>query len=296
MKSIKAFVVLSLAAVGLVQLSGKPVWDVVPQKKDLQAEQNMSLSEKADRYVFKLAGLGRDLSQIIVNIQDGSLHVDAPATDKLPALHKVVPLDGVTSDGDLFIERRGGRGILTVIIPKEGMVQEPSDSDQESLDEENISEAITAYPGNNVAMMIGQMRRMQQQMDRMMGGMGFPGIGLPSMMSPISMPGTSPMRIRMKTRAMPCLEDHGDRYVVRVSMPGQDLSKVNVSIKDRLLRIETNEESGSRSAGNSSMVRHSSYSQAMTLPSPVQVGKMKVDREGKELVVTLPKTTADYSR
>jgi HSP20 family molecular chaperone IbpA len=41
-------------------------------------------------------------------------------------------------------------------------------------------------------------------------------------------------------RAMPALEDHGDRYVVRASLPGQELSKVNVSINDRLLRIETN--------------------------------------------------------
>jgi HSP20 family molecular chaperone IbpA len=289
MKRIKAFIVLSLAAIGLVQLSGKPVWDVVPQKKDLQEQQNMSLSEKEDRYVFKLSGPGRDLSQIVVKIQDGSLHVDAPATDKLPALHKVVPLDGVTGDGDLFIERRGGRGLLTVIIPKEGMVGEAYNSDEENSDEENSSEAITTYPGNNVAVMIGQMRRMQQQMDQMMGGMGFPGMGFPSMMSAIPTVRTPAMRMR----AMPALEDHGDRYVVRASLPGQDLSKVNVSINDRLLRIETNEESGSKSSGNSLMQHRSSYSQAMTLPSPVLVGKMKVDRKGDELVVTLPKEAAN---
>jgi len=92
---------------------------------------------------------------------------------------------------------------------------------------------------------------------------------------------------------MPALEDHGDRYVVRATLPGQDLSKVNVSINDRLLRIETNEESGSKSSGNSLMQHRSSYSQAMTLPSPVLVGKMKVDRKGDELVVTLPKEAAN---
>jgi HSP20 family molecular chaperone IbpA len=292
MKRIQAFIVLSLAAMGLVQLSGKPLWDVVPQKKDLQEQQNMSLSEKEDRYVFKLAGPGRDLSQIIVKIQGGSLHVDAPNTEKLPALHKVVPLDGVTSDGDLFIERRGGRGLLTVIIPKEGMLQEASNSDLENSEEENSSEVITTYPGNNVAMMIGQMRRMQQQMDQMMGGMGFPSMGFPSMMSAIPTVRTPTMRMK----AMPLLEDHGDRYVVRASLPGQDLSKVNVSINDRLLRIETNEESGSKSAGNSLMQHRSSYSQAMTLPGPVLVGKMKVDQKGNELMVTLPKATADNSQ
>jgi HSP20 family molecular chaperone IbpA len=138
---------------------------------------------------------------------------------------------------------------------------------------------------NDFAAMISQMQRIQQEMMAMTGG--FSGIPIPSMDSLLgTLPGSD---LQRSTRAgMPMLEDAGDRYVVRVSLPGQDLSKVNVNLRDRLLTIEARNENRGGSGGLS-MTRDFQYSQAMNLPGPVLVGKMKVDRRGDELVVTLPK-------
>lgn len=76
--------------------------------------------------------------------------------------------------------------------------------------------------------------------------------------------------------------------MVRVSLPGQDLSKVDVNLRGRLLTIEARNDARVGSGGLR-MSRGFQYSQAMNLPGPVLVGKMKVDRRGDELVVTLPK-------
>lgn len=107
--------------------------------------------------------------------------------------------------------------------------------------------------------------------------------------------GISPHRIPSATMSSALsLEDHGDHYVVRTPLPGQDLGKVNVSIHDRQLMIESNQNNDSTLNPYAMIAQSSFYSQSMMLPGPVQVGKMKVDRQGDELVVTLPKALGAY--
>lgn len=268
----------------LPRLEANPVWQAVPQKKDIlpNPKGTVSLQEKSDRYLIYLQFPGRDLSKVLVNLRDGILHVEAPADGSLPPVRRDVSIDGSCRDGSLNIERTVSRGLLVVTVPKEGV------TDPFAVDFAPIRPArhpMRAVLQDDFAAMLSQMHRMQREMENMTDE--FPGITIPSMPSLL---GVFPGReLQGSTRAgMPMLEDAGDRYVVRVLLPDQDLSKVNVNLRDRLLTIEARNES-SGGSGGFSMTRDFQYSQAMNLPGPVHVGKMKVDRRGDELVVTLPK-------
>jgi HSP20 family molecular chaperone IbpA len=294
-RNIKAVALLSLAGAGFTSLSANPVWEVVPQKKDVrgQSTDSASVTERSNGYEVTLSMPQRDLSQVNVNFQDGVLHLDAPANGIVPSYHKEIPLSNSAADGELLIRRQDAHGLLIVTVPKPGrrmtaLRHEALDDGQDQEDQGQSGYAIPS-PRSDLAVMIGQMQRMQQEMDRMMGGMGFPDFPVPTMlqgMSAATLPDT-PML------SMPSLEDHGDHYVVRASLPGHDLEKVNVSIKDQQLTIEANQQNRSRQSASSMSQESSTYSQAMSLPGPVQVGKMKVDHRGDELVVTLPKVMSD---
>jgi HSP20 family molecular chaperone IbpA len=289
-KCIKSFALICLVATALTQLSGNPVWEVAPQKKDLggRSSDALSLLEKPDRYLVRLEMPLRDLSQVTVNLRKGVLHVEAPANGVVPSCTKDIPLEGASSDGNLLIERQDSRGFLVVTVPKESSQTSSMVADQAY--EKNETDPCAPYPRNDTAWMMGEMQRMQREMDRMMGAMMFDDFGTPTIGH-----GISPHRIPSATMSSaPSLEDHGDHYVVRTPLPGQDLGKVNVSINDRQLMIESNQNSDSTLKLYAMIAQSSFYSQSMRLPGPVQVGKMKVDRQGDELVVTLPKASGAY--
>ena len=68
------------------------------------------------------------------------------------------------------------------------------------------------------------------------------------------------------------------------------MTKVNVSVEGQTLKIEAKaEESGEKQDKGMIISRQAQYSQLLTLPGPVKVDKMKVDRKEGLLVVTLPK-------
>jgi HSP20 family molecular chaperone IbpA len=289
-KCIKSFALMCLVATALTQLSGNPVWEVAPQKKDLdgRSSESLSLLEKPDRYLVRVEMPHRDLSQVTVNLRKGILHVEAPANGVVPSCTRDISLEGASSDGNLLIERQDSRGFLVVTVPKEGRQVSSMESDPAC----EIYETESCAPSlrNDLALMMGEMQKMQREMDRMMGGMLFDDLAMPTFGR-----GISPHRIpRVTMSSVPSLEDHGDHYVVRTPLPGQDLGKVNVSIHDRQLMIESNQNSDSKPNPYAMIAQASLYSQAMRLPGPVQVGKMRVDRQGNELVVTLPKASEAY--
>lgn len=123
--------------------------------------------------------------------------------------------------------------------------------------------------------MFGNIRQMQQQMDRMMSqamsGMGrfdaFSGFGGMSTMSSLN------------------LEDKGNEYVIRATLPGDALNNVNVSVdNERVLKITANDESS-----GAHHHRMSNVTQVFTLPGPVQSDKIQIDQSQDALVITLPK-------
>jgi HSP20 family molecular chaperone IbpA len=99
-----------------------------------------------------------------------------------------------------------------------------------------------------------------------------------------------------KFDASATVQDRGNNYVATFNLPNRDLSNVKVSVKDGILSINASAEQTTRSnsadkSGNTSSETEmlNQYEQLFTLPGPVDAGKMKVDKHGDSITVTLPK-------
>jgi len=95
-------------------------------------------------------------------------------------------------------------------------------------------------------------------------------------------------------------QDQND-YIVRLSLPDRDLSNVQAKMEaDNILRITAKEEkkeqpaTTKKSASNQKnpapeIYELGRYEQLLTLPGPVDASKLKVDRSGTSLTITVPK-------
>lgn len=89
------------------------------------------------------------------------------------------------------------------------------------------------------------------------------------------------------------LRDKNDHFELRAYLPDVEASDVSVKIDDdRVLHVsvaqkkqETQKENGS----DSSVTALGHYEQVVTLPEPVKGSDMKIDRNGHEVIITIPK-------
>ena len=89
------------------------------------------------------------------------------------------------------------------------------------------------------------------------------------------------------------LRDKDDHFELRAYLPDVEASDVSVKIDDdRVLHVsvaqkkqETKKDNGSQS----SVTALGHYEQVVTLPEPVKASDMKIDRNGHEVIVTIPK-------
>jgi HSP20 family molecular chaperone IbpA len=96
----------------------------------------------------------------------------------------------------------------------------------------------------------------------------------------------------------------GNNYVVHLAMPDRDLGKVDAKIEpNNVLHITAKEETengkavqpGTTSSGKEDALKSFSkmrYEQLLTLPGAVDSAKMKIDRQGANVTITLPKLEA----
>jgi HSP20 family molecular chaperone IbpA len=70
------------------------------------------------------------------------------------------------------------------------------------------------------------------------------------------------------------------------------MQNVEVTVEKQVLKIRASEQaSGTKGeAGKMQSTRKAAFSQLLTLPGPVDVQKMEVEKKEGMLVVTLPKT------
>jgi HSP20 family molecular chaperone IbpA len=98
-----------------------------------------------------------------------------------------------------------------------------------------------------------------------------------------------------KFDASATVQDRGNAYVASFDLPKRDLSNVKVTVKDGVLTVNASAEvkqdgkAGGVNAPDSQSVMLDQYEQLVTLPGPVDSTKMKVDKQGEGIVVTLPK-------
>jgi HSP20 family molecular chaperone IbpA len=91
------------------------------------------------------------------------------------------------------------------------------------------------------------------------------------------------------------VQDRGDNYVATFNLPKRDLSNVKVNVKDGILSVNASAEQTTRSnpadknnAGSETEMLNE-YEQLVTLPGPVDASRMKIDKHGDSVVITLPK-------
>ncbi len=111
--------------------------------------------------------------------------------------------------------------------------------------------------------------------------------------------GRSPFALR--DRALPRffspsadIEDRGDRYVVRMDLPGVEKSDISVSLNGQTLTVsgKTSEVKDERDPAGRILRqerRSGEFQRVMTLPGPVQSEKMEAKYADGVLTVTVPK-------
>jgi HSP20 family molecular chaperone IbpA len=89
------------------------------------------------------------------------------------------------------------------------------------------------------------------------------------------------------------LRDRKDHFELRAYLPDAEASSVNVKIdNDRTLRVSVNqkkEEVKKDNAREAHVTELGQYDQVITLPEAVKSADMKVERNGHEVVITIPK-------
>ena len=89
------------------------------------------------------------------------------------------------------------------------------------------------------------------------------------------------------------LRDRKDHFELRAYLPDAEASSVNVKIdNDRTLRVSVNqkkEEVKKDKASEARVAQLGQYEQVITLPEAVKSADMKVERNGHQVVITIPK-------
>jgi HSP20 family molecular chaperone IbpA len=89
------------------------------------------------------------------------------------------------------------------------------------------------------------------------------------------------------------LRDRKDHFELRAYLPDAEASDVSVKIDDdRVLHVTVGhkkEELKKENESEAKVTQLGRYEQVITLPEPVKGSDMKVDRNGHEVVITIPK-------
>lgn len=236
---------------------------------------SVDLREDKDRYTVRLNLPDRDLEKVEVKLEGDTLRIVAPAGDKAGRYEQTLTLAGAASDAEPKIERKQKDSMIVVTVPKSATVagKEPALTlpDPSVLPLTNWDRDIFA-----------RMEKMRRDMDR-----AFEDTFRDFRTAPEHKGFFDEPRFGSSLD----LKEEGDNYVVRAYLPDRDMQNINVTVTDRTLKIEAQEQETTKKgeAGALRSTRKAAYSQILTLPGPVQIEKMKVEKKTGMVVVTLPK-------
>jgi HSP20 family molecular chaperone IbpA len=236
---------------------------------------SVDLREQPKEYVVRLNLPGRDLSQVECDLEGNSLHIVAPAGSNIGRYEQSIVLADAAPDARLEIKRNQNDSIMVVTVPKEssagnqGMASSGWDASR--------SLPLTDWDRQ----MFDQMQKMQEDMDREFND-SFHALG--------QEPGFKGFFDEPRFGSSIDLQDQNGNYVVKAYLPNRDVQNVSVTVTNDILKIEAkSQDKKEGGSGGSNIVQEAEYSQAVTLPGPVDAGKMKVDKKEGMLVITLPK-------
>ncbi|MBN2496905.1 MAG: Hsp20/alpha crystallin family protein [Deltaproteobacteria bacterium] len=134
-----------------------------------------------------------------------------------------------------------------------------------------------------------EMQRMREQMNRLFDD-SFGRFGSSKRFSPLVREHPFSPKVDVAEEA--------DRFIIRVDLPGVTGASVNVKVKDdRIVTISgTREEQVEKSDDDGQVVRQERrmgrFERTVSLPSPVDAGKMDVDQKAGVVTIALPKKAA----
>lgn len=238
------------------------------------ATASVDLREQDKSYTVRLNLPDRDLASVSITLEGDTLHIVAPAGGSFGRYEQTLALTGVAPDAKLSVKRTQKDGLIVVTIPKIPPVAKGPTTmpDSSRLPLSNWDRDI-----------LGRMDRMRREMDRIFSE-SFDEFRLtPEHMDYFDKPSFG---------SSVDLKEEGSNYVVTAYLPERDMQNVSATVEDRLLKIEAKAESAEgtpKDAARPSVTRKAQYQQVLTLPGPVQVDKMKLERKEGILTITLPK-------
>ena len=239
------------------------------------AAASVDLREQQDSYTLRLHLPNRDLDKVQIDLSGDTLRIVAPPEAKAARYEQIIQLENLPAGVTPQIERRSEDNLIVVTVPKSSdgtATATPSGTPSASRWDDWDRDVLE------------QMNRMRQEMDRIFGQ------------------AFSEFRNRAEFKeffdqaqfgSSLDLQEESDKYVVRAYLPDRDIDNVNVSVEGDVLKLDAQSEDTRQEEGDGSFFsRKSQYSQALSLPGPVQADKMTVERKENMLVVTLPKAPA----
>lgn len=252
--------------------------DALPGNKDsAQADASMDLREQNDSYVMRLHLPERDIKAVEVNITDGRvLRVSAPASDTVGAYEQSVTLDMLVAGAKPEIEKRPDENLVIIRIAKTPSAKK-SAPEEATPPAKDLPESSDPWD----VQMLEHMRRMGREMDDMFHEKADETSHRHN--------GRHWFDRRSFDSAYD-LQDEGGQYVVRVYMPERSMEQVKVTVRDQKLMIDAVAEKCCHMKDGQMMMRHmSQYSQSISLPGPVDAGRVETERKKGMLLIRIPK-------
>jgi len=134
---------------------------------------------------------------------------------------------------------------------------------------------------------LAELKRMQEQMNRLFG-------------DSLLRLGQNPLRSSGKSGMVAAprldLSDQGDRFVVRMDLPGAEKANINVEVKDHTLTVSAKRAETQEAKDKSGRVirrerQSGNFLRTMTLPEDVKADAVEAKYENGVLVITIPKAT-----
>lgn len=252
--------------------------EAMPGSKDsARADASMDLREQNDSYVMRLHLPERDIKSVEANITDGRvLRVTAPASGTTGAYEQSVTLDMLAAGAKPEIEKRPDENLVIIRIAK-------TPSEKKTTSEEATSSAKDLPESNDPwdVRMLEHMRRMGREMDEMFHDKADESTHLHDSRHWFD---------RGSFDSAYDLQDEGERYLVRVYMPERSMEQVKVTVRDQKLTVDAVAEKCCHMKDGQMMMRHmSQYSQSISLPGPVDAGRVETERKKGMLLIRIPK-------
>ena len=253
--------------------------DAMPGRKgSALADASMDLREQSDSYVMRLHLPERDINLVEVGIADGrNLRVTAPASGTLSAYEQNITLEEVTPGAKPEVEKRPDSGLVIIRISKTPSEKKPT---PEAATPPTKELPASTDPWD--VRMLEHMRRMGREMDNMLHE---------NADEKTQHPGDKHGIDQSSFDSAYDLQEDDERYTVRAYLPERNAEQVKVSVQDQSLMIEAVAEKAREMENGKTMMRHmSQYSQSISLPGPVDAGRLEIERKKGMLLIRIPKT------